>query len=99
MLVLDRRGVRPFGRSGDVLMTPCMHRRIAIALAVGTAQYATEAAASYAQMTLPALGADILFVLIAAYAALRRCATHSRSVMRAEPTRALNCSKVSRVLH
>jgi hypothetical protein len=49
-------------------LTPCIHRRIALALAVGAAQCATEAAASYAQMTLPGLWADILFVVIAAYA-------------------------------
>ncbi len=45
-----------------------MHRRITTALAVGLACCAPIAAASYAQMTLPGLAADILFVLIAAYA-------------------------------
>jgi len=49
-------------------LTPCMHRRIALALAVAGAQHSTEAAASYAQMTLPGLWADVLFVVIAAYA-------------------------------
>ena len=48
-------------------MTPHAHRRIGIALAVGFSCGVPVAAASYAQMTLPGLGAAILFVLIAAF--------------------------------
>jgi hypothetical protein len=48
-------------------LDPRAHRCITFALAVGSACCAANAAASYAQMTLPGLGAALLFALIGVY--------------------------------
>lgn len=45
-----------------------MPRRLASVLAIALLGHAPSGAASYAQMTLPGLGADILFLVIAAWA-------------------------------
>jgi len=49
-------------------LDPRAHCCVAFALAIGTARYAPIAAASYGQVTLPGLGAEILLALTGVYA-------------------------------